>query len=145
MLPLAAREKMNQTFGVEIPGHSKDGTKVIELKQEELKEEVGEGGDFSELVGGVPSDDIGLPSNEQAVALKVDVEGHELEAQAGDRKFICSNDSRSHSHEIVSGAMEIRGASLFEKDKKKAPRYFIVFRITMGLYRSLSSGVPRST
>jgi len=57
-------------------------------------------------VEGLPISDLGLPK-ERPVVLKVDVEGHEMEALSGAKHFLCSN-----STVIVLASMELRAASL---------------------------------
>ncbi|KAL7529988.1 hypothetical protein ACHAWF_003192 [Thalassiosira exigua] len=108
VLPAAATERRGKEFVLDVPGHNKGGTRIEELGEEKL------GG--GNVVKGIAVDDLGLPSLSSGIGrplvLKLDVEGHEIEALAGTKNLICGKHSR-----VVLALLEIR-PRLFPQKKE---------------------------
>mmetsp|Transcript_31376 Transcript_31376/g.66819 ORF Transcript_31376/g.66819 Transcript_31376/m.66819 type:complete len:365 (+) Transcript_31376:119-1213(+) len=82
-----------ETFKFDVPKGNMGGVRVVAVGR-------GESTDGVEVIRGVPIDSLDLPTD-RPVVLKIDVEGHELQALWGAIKFLQKAD-------IVYAAMELR-------------------------------------
>mmetsp|Transcript_5906 Transcript_5906/g.13517 ORF Transcript_5906/g.13517 Transcript_5906/m.13517 type:complete len:875 (-) Transcript_5906:221-2845(-) len=110
LVPLAATETETR-FTVDVPGHNKGGTRVREVA-------TATNHDKTDTIKGMPVDYLGIshsssPFHNQKTVIKLDVEGHEIEALMGMRNYICN----APNVDIILVLMEIRATSIEGKER----------------------------
>lgn len=110
-----------QIFRLNVPTGNKGGTQVIEITADEYAQS---GHDDRNTIKGFSIDSLNLPKN-RPVVMKVDVEGHELQALLGAMEFL-------QEANVVFAMMELRFGNLTE-NKLEWLKVFNILSTSKGL------------
>ncbi len=99
-----------QVFQLNVPSGNKGGTQVKEVKPDENGADGASSINSPNTIQGVVIDSLNLPTD-RPVVMKIDVEGHELEALSGALKFMDQTN-------IVYAMMELRTGNLRGKSQE---------------------------